>query len=161
MNVAQSNEAVRTVNLSPWIPVILWAGVLFLMSTETFSSDRTYRLIEPVLRFFSPSISAKEIAIVHTIVRKLAHVTEYFIFGILFFRAVSKGAAKSKVWRCVFWSLLVVTILAAADEYHQSFVVTRTGSVRDIAIDVFGGLLALGVSVWWFRQHRDRRTSAT
>jgi VanZ family protein len=121
------------------------------MSTDMFSSDKTLLLIEPILRFFAPSISPKQLQTAHFIIRKMAHVSEYFIFGILCFHAVSNGVAESKMWRCVFWTVLIVIIFASVDEFHQSLVVTRTSSVRDISIDTFGGIVGVGLSVLRFR----------
>ena len=39
--------------------------------------------------------------------------------------------------------LLGCALFAASDEFHQSFVKTRTPSVRDVLLDVTGALLGL------------------
>jgi VanZ family protein len=130
-----------------WFPVFLWIGFIFWMSTSMFSAQNTYMFFEPLLRFFVPTISHKEIIIFHIILRKLAHLTEYFISGLLLFRAFYKGSDKKREWLWAASSLFVVAIIAAGDEFHQSFVLTRTASFVDVCIDIFGGLLAQGVSV--------------
>jgi len=38
--------------------------------------------------------------------------------------------------------VILVVLWAAGDEFHQSFVSTRTGSVVDVVIDTAGGVLA-------------------
>ncbi|MCX6138870.1 MAG: VanZ family protein, partial [Ignavibacteriales bacterium] len=45
-------------------------------------------------------------------------------------------------WKWVTYSILVVVLFAAADEYHQSFVITRSASISDVGLDLLGGFLA-------------------
>jgi VanZ family protein len=130
-----------------WAPVIFWMACIYWISSDTFSSQHTSRIIEPVLRYLAPSISAREIYAIQGGIRKLAHVAVYFIFGILLFRAFRGGEEERSNWRYVFSSLLVIVLYAASDEFHQSFFSTRTASLLDIVIDTFGGFLAQCVSV--------------
>ena len=93
--------------------------------------------------------------IVHGIVRKLAHFTGYFVLGLLAaraFRGSLRPAVRSR------WLLISITLIATyalLDEYHQSFVPSRTASIFDSFIDMAGGLTAL-IIVW----KRDRRATA-
>jgi VanZ family protein len=137
-----------------WLPVLLWIGFIFWMSTGLFSSQNTYLFFEPLLRFFVPSISHKEIIIVHTFMRKLAHVTEYFISGLLLFRAFKNGSVKRQEWFWALYSLLVIVIIAASDELHQTFVPARTASIVDVGIDIMGGFLAQCISVLMYQRNR-------
>ena len=77
------------------------------------------------------------------ITRKLAHLTEYAILGFLAARAfrTSERPAISSRWFLI--SLTIIVVYALADEYHQSFVPTRTGTIYDSLIDIVGGLMAL------------------
>ena len=145
-------------NLKYWLPVVLWVIFLFLMSTGMYSEQSTSSIIEPLLRFFAPSISAGTIESLHTMIRKLAHVTEYFIFGMLLFRAFRGGSLEPKVWQWALSSLLVLVLLAVADEVHQSMVPGRTGSVVDTLIDTVGGIIALCASLMWFHWRHLRRS---
>jgi VanZ family protein len=129
-----------------WFPVFLWMCFIYLMSTAMFSAQNTSQILGPILRFFFHSISHREIEMVHSVIRKLAHVTEYFISGLLLFRAFRAGSTKPHIWRWVLSSLVVLVLLAASDEYHQTFVMTRTPSVVDVGIDTLGGILALSFS---------------
>jgi VanZ family protein len=122
------------------------------MSTGTFSAQNTYSFFEPLARFFMPSISQKEIAFLHIILRKMAHVTEYFISGFLLFRAFRNGSVKRREFIWAACSLFVVIILAASDEFHQSFVSTRTASLVDVGFDVLGGFIAQCVSVLMYQR---------
>jgi VanZ family protein len=125
------------------------------MSTGMFSAQNTYLFFEPLLRFFVPSISHKEIIFFHIILRKLAHLTEYFISGLLLFRAFRNGSDKKREWLWAISSLLVVVIIAASDEFHQSFVSARTASLVDVGIDIFGGFIAQGVSLLMFQRQQQ------
>lgn len=137
-----------------WFPVVLWISFIFWMSTEMFSSENTYSFFAPLLRFLTPSISPREIVIFHVILRKLAHITEYFISGLLLFRAFRSGSDKKLEWNYAFYSLLVIVLIAASDEFHQIFVSNRTPSFIDVGIDIFGGFLAQCFSVFMYRRHR-------
>lgn len=136
-------------NLKYWVPVLLWMSFIYWMSTDTFASENTSRIIEPILRFLMPSITPEKAALIHGVIRKLGHVTEYFILGILLFRAFRRDSKELLGWRWAFYSVLVVMLYAASDEFHQSFVSTRTASLFDVGIDTLGGILAQGVSVLW------------
>jgi VanZ family protein len=138
-----------------WFPVVLWIGFIFWMSTGLFSAHNTYLFFEPILRFFAPSISPKEIIAVHLFLRKLAHVTEYFISGLLLFRAFKNGSDERREWLWALSSLIVIVVIAGGDEFHQSFVITRTPSLIDIGIDVTGGFFAQCLSVLNYRRQRQ------
>jgi VanZ family protein len=51
-------------------------------------------------------------------------------------------------------SLALVVAYALLDEYHQSFVPSRTGSIYDSLIDISGGLVALLLIRWRYAPHR-------
>ena len=121
------------------LPVILWMGFIFWMSTETFSSGNTFSFLEAALRFLLPT---RELNLIHAMIRKSAHVAEYFILGLLLFRAFRGSSIGSWNWRWSFFAMILVVLCAAGDEFHQSFVPTRTASVVDVIIDTAGGALA-------------------
>ena len=77
------------------------------------------------------------------ITRKLAHFTEYAILAFLAARAFSTSPRPGIRNRWFLISLLLIVIWALGDEYHQSYVPSRTGSLIDSFIDITGGLTAL------------------
>ena len=137
-----------------WIPVLLWIVFTFLMSTSAFSAENTSKIIEPLVRFLFPSISHHKLEVVHEIVRKSAHITEYCILGLLVFRAFRAGSDEAHAFRWALLSILVVMVSAGGDEFHQTFVPSRGASIVDVGIDTMGGLLAQCVCVV---RHRLRR----
>jgi VanZ family protein len=152
MNIDQLHKTKFMRNFPYWVPVLLWMVIIYWMSTATFSSNNTASIIGPIIRFFMPAISRKEFLVIHGIIRKLAHVTEYLIFGILLFRAFRAGAEERRTWQWVFSSLAVIVLFALSDEFHQSFLPMRTASLRDVCFDISGGFLAQCVSVLWYRR---------
>jgi len=138
-----------------WIPVIMTMICIYWMSTDTLSSRSTMHIIEPILRFFAPSLSRKEILMIHGMIRKAAHVIVYLILGILLFRAFRAGSHEQRLWRWALSSLAVVALYAITDEFHQSFIPTRTATLADVGINVLGGILAQFVSIVWYRRHQE------
>lgn len=134
-----------------WLPVILWMGFIYWMSTDTFSSQNTFSWVETLLRFLVPKISFQDIVSLHTLIRKSAHVTEYFVLGLLLFRMFRGGSASLWSWRWPLFAVTIVVLWAASDEFHQSFVSSRTASAVDVAIDTAGGILAQCVAFLWRR----------
>ena len=80
-----------------WLPVILWMGVIFGMSTETFSSEHTSRFIVPLLNFLFPWLSPQNVDLMHELIRKAVHAAEYFVLGLLLFHAFRSDS--SQEWR--------------------------------------------------------------
>jgi VanZ family protein len=138
-----------------WLPVVLWMAVTYLMSTGMFSSENTSLIIGPLIHLFFPSATQQQVNVIHAIVRKLAHVSEYFVLGLLLFRAFRNSATRPHLWRLALFSLAVIVLYAASDEYHQTFVASRTPSIIDVGIDSFGGFLAQCVSVIWLHHRRN------
>jgi VanZ family protein len=137
-----------------WLPVLFCMAFIFWMSTETFSSEYTLSLLEIVIRSLVPEISTQGLDSIHTVIRKAGHVVEYFILGLLLFRSFRGGSISSWNWRWPFFAVIVVVLWAASDEFHQSFVSTRTASVVDVGMDIAGGIFAQFVGALWHRYRR-------
>lgn len=145
--------------LKYWLPLVIWLGVIFVDSTDLMSAQHTSRFIVPFLRWLNPDISWAAINTIHTVIRKLAHVSEYAILAILLWRALCRGAAlHTKTPRLFGAVLLACTALAVLDEFHQSFVGSRTPSHRDVMLDSAGAFLG-GLIVLAFLQ-RAKQTNA-
>jgi VanZ family protein len=94
--------------LTVWLPVVVWAAVIFTLSSI-------------------PSLSTG-LGTWDTILRKGAHLTEYAVLGGLLYRALGRKAL----------ALAVGIAYAATDELHQYFVRGRHASPVDVAIDAVG-----------------------
>jgi VanZ family protein len=137
-----------------WLPVILWMCFIFWMSTDTFSFEHTASLVESTLYVLFPRASAQAVDLIHTLIRKLGHFSEFFVLGILLFRAFRGGTSKKWSWRWTSLTLIILFTYAASDEFHQSFTQSRGASVKDVGIDALGGILSLIVIALVYRRHR-------
>jgi VanZ family protein len=129
----------------------VWSGVIFSMSTDTFSADHTKGFLEPMLRWLIPGLAQSQYDYMHHIIRKCAHFTEYFVFFMLLYRAVR---GRHSGWRWI-WGLTALFIAAGysvLDEVHQAFVASRGASVYDSLLDSVGALVALVVLWLWLRR---------
>jgi len=124
-------------------PLIVWLAFIAFASSVEFSAENTSRIIRPLLLWLFPNISEARIAFVHFLTRKAAHFTEFAVLGLLSARAfsVSSQYMLRRMW--FFAGLLLVVVWALLDEFHQSFVPSRTASLYDSLIDIAGGLTAL------------------
>jgi VanZ family protein len=148
-----------------WFPVLIWMAVIFSASADSQSFQHSSRIIEPLLRWLFPDISAHTVGVVVGFARKCAHLTEYAILGALFWRILRKPQRNDPrpwSWREGGWSILFVAWYAGTDEFHQLFVRNRGASIRDVGIDTIGGILgmlALWALVGWRRRRRQRPQS--
>ena len=129
--------------LSRYLPLVVWLGFIFFASSNSFSASNTSRIIGPLVLWLFPHTSPETLATIHYITRKIAHFSEYAILGFLAARAfrTSPQPAISERWFLICATLVVV--YALMDEYHQTFVPSRTASIYDSMIDIVGGLTAL------------------
>ncbi len=126
--------------LRAWLPAILWAAVIFYFSTDGFSSSATSRYIGPLINWIMPNLRLEYEQFVNFIIRKLAHLTEYFIFALFLYRGFGTGQEDTEGnLRTVWLTLAAIFVYACSDELHQSFVPSRTANFHDSLIDFFGG----------------------
>jgi len=124
-------------------------------STDEFSAMNTSRVIGPILLWLFPGITPETLAAIHFAIRKLAHFGEYAVLGLLCARAFSTSSHVSLKHHWFIAAFLLVVVYALLDEYHQSFVPSRTASVYDSLIDATGGMVALlFVQRWKLRRNQ-------
>lgn len=129
--------------------------LISLASTSEFSALNTSQVIRPLILWIFPNLSEERVAAIHLLTRKLGHFSEYAVLGILAARAFA-GSANTFIKQHWFQvALLLIVSYALLDEFHQSFVPSRTASIFDSAIDVAGGLTALLILLY-----RNRRRGA-
>jgi VanZ family protein len=129
------------------LPIILWMGVIFLASTDLGSAEHTGSIVLWALRLISGGhLSLPAMEEIHHLIRKGAHLTEYAVLGCLLWRAFAAQPGLPRIWTASA-SLLIAALYACSDEYHQSFVPSRTSSIYDVAIDTVGA--AVGIAVCW------------
>src|SRR5712671_3442618 len=148
--------------LKYWLPLLIWLGVIFIGSTSVMSTEHTSRYVVPFLLWLKPGMSPKAIWTILVVARKCAHVTEYAVLALLLWRALRNVQVLRTKTLMVFGAVLLgCALFAASDEFHQSFVKTRTPSVRDVLLDVAGALLGLLIVSSFASRHpkESRRTT--
>jgi VanZ family protein len=152
----------RTSAWRAWLPAIFWLGIIAVESTGTFSAQNTGRFLYPILHFLF-AVDPVRFRTWHFLLRKSGHVLGFGMLSILLFRAwrASVPVAGSPRWAWV-WSMdaiLMTTLVASLDEWHQSFLPSRTGTVRDVLLDSTAGLLAQVLVFAWLRAWRTQASS--
>lgn len=101
-----------------WIPALIVMAIIFYLSS------RHGTLLAPT-------------QLTNHLANKGAHLFWFMLLCLTFFRAT-----KSE-----FTAVSLTTLYAVTDEFHQTFVPTRTGQVTDILIDFVGACL-VGLILW-------------
>ena len=143
--MTQTQGDTSTSWLELWWPALAWAVVISLFSTHLFTSQNTGHIIIPLLHWLFPNASPQTLEFMHHIVRKCAHLTEYFILSLLLLRGIRAGRHGMRLA----WAVLAIVLVAgyaSLDEFHQRFVPGRTPKVTDVLIDTTGGAAAQAIA---------------
>jgi VanZ family protein len=163
MDEVQNVERTTSAEFSPiryffryWIPVVVWMALIFSASGDTQSVQRSDGLLARLLGWMQLHPTQAQIEMLRWVIRKGAHLAEYAILALLCFRALD---VRQRVRRwssaAAWWTLAICVAYAATDEFHQTFVKDRSGSILDVAIDTAGASLAL-ICVWFYKKRRVR-----
>ena len=129
-----------------WLPAAAWMGFIFLMSAAPgdVSGEQSGLIVRVVLAVYSAlfggaQMSPQMLDLIHTLIRKAAHMSEYAVLALSFLYALRKNGAK----RPLVTALLLCALYAATDEIHQAFVPDRGPSPIDVMIDTAGAAVGL------------------
>lgn len=128
-----------------WLPPILWMIFFFPVLNRFLGSPAIYRALLTVFDFFFQDISASSIEVPYIIIRKSIHFVEYAILTFLLFRAFRGDSPEKWETRWAVYSGVITIIYGFLDEFLQTFVPTRNGSILDSVINSAGVLFALGM----------------
>ncbi len=79
---------------------------------------------------------------------KLFHFVEYFILGVLLIRAFSNSSAKPNFIYIIIASILIASLYACSDEFHQQFVAGRTCDLFDLLSDMIGSSIGAALTLY-------------
>lgn len=109
--------------LRRWLPLLAWMAVIFYFSHQ-------------------PKVSLPSYGVWDLLVKKGAHMAAYALLALLARRAgLGLGPAA-----------ILAALYAASDEFHQTFIPGRNGTVADVLIDLVGVALGLLLHPWLERR---------
>ena len=120
------------------ILVIIWMAVIFIMSS--FNSTDSGNQSGFIVDIISNILNINNIDVLSLIIRKLAHLSEYFILGLLVYNLIYSYNKKMYI------AIIICIFYAISDEVHQMFVPGRSCQMLDICIDSIGSVLGIFLS---------------
>ena len=84
-------------------------------------------------------------------VRKLAHFTIYLVLGSSYFLSFKVLDKKSALV-----SIILTTLYACTDEFHQGFIPGRVPALKDVLIDTLGG--SLGITIIFLFSNLNKKS---
>jgi len=143
-----------------FVPPVAWMGVIFWLSTGTFSAEQTASWILPLLHALLPWATPGQLEFFHWLSRKTAHVLEYAILAWLWQRAFLKsGPPRMRPSSRIMAAFVLTVAYAIFDEFHQGWTGQRTASAADVVLDAFGGGGALTLARSGWRRAAEQHTS--
>jgi VanZ family protein len=109
-----------------WLAVFVWLGVIYYFSSQ-------------------PNLKSELEPLWDLVLRKIAHLTEFFILAFLLFRAYQSYGVNFR--QALVFALAAAVGAAGFDEWHQSFTPGRTPSLIDVGVDSFGAILFIGLKI--------------
>lgn len=136
------------------VALCLWIAVILLASADAFSMRNT----EALLRRVDPEPRPHEQIVA---LRALVHLVEYGLLGLLAHRSL-RGPGRGRI-AALGLALGLSLAVAVADESIQATQPHRSGSYRDVILDLLGSSVGVGVSLGysgWVRLARARQEDA-
>ena len=144
-----------------------WLGVIVLESTDLFSSRNTGVLLYSVITTLFGQVDPAQVTTINAVLRKVGHMVGYGVLSFLLFRAWrSTMLPGTQTWDflCAAVAFLTAVATASLDEWHQTFIASRNGTLRDVFLDSAAALgvqlLIFGLLLWQrersAKKHRER-----
>ena len=131
---------------------MVWIGLIALESTDSFSSENTGSILYTLLTRLLGNIDFYKFLVFHHYLRKTGHVVGYGMLSLLLLRGWRATFDYTLLLRAALLSWLGTACVAALDEWHQSYIPSRTGTVWDVALDSVAGVVFLVVAYFWLRR---------
>ena len=119
------------------IVLTLWMIFIFIMShTSSIDSSNQSGFI---VNFINNILHIDDVELLETLIRKSAHLFEYFVLGILMINCLRKYNIKNHI----LISIILCFTYACTDEIHQLFIPGRDGNIKDVIIDTLGSFIGI------------------
>lgn len=146
-----------------FVPALCLMYMIFSFSAQdsvtssALSYKVSYKIVETGAKVLGENLEPYQIDSLairfHGLVRKIAHMTEYFALAVAVAFPLYVYGLRG-IWLMLVAGFICVAF-ACGDEYHQSFVSGRSPSKRDVAIDSFGvfwGIILARIVGWTGRK---------
>jgi len=137
--------------LRAWWPAAVWVGLIAFESTDFFSSEHTGSMLYILWTHLFGKVDLHFFVVFHHYLRKTGHVVGYGMLSLLLLRGwrATLGHIPALLLRATLLAWLGTLSVAALDEWHQSFIPSRTGTVWDVLLDSVAGVAFLVIAYWW------------
>jgi VanZ family protein len=135
---------------SLWAPVLLWMAVIFTFSALSQPAQVLPGGVERTIADNLPYVRTSAHTWRRLTINEVAHPAEYALLGLLLLRALSQSGKRATL--TLPWAgnaLAIAAAYALLDETHQLFVPLRNFQLADLALDVTGALIGLGLYALW------------
>ena len=113
-----------------WVPVALYAGMIFYLSSQSHPEEQL------------PSLVFEEVS------DKVLHAVEYGILSLLCYRAFRWGVSGQVASHALLFAIVAASLYGITDEVHQLFVPFRESGWQDWLADTIGAII--GATSWRF-----------
>lgn len=148
--------------LKVWIAAILWLIVIAIESTTYLSGQNTSRILYPIFHFLF-GVDRAHFEPWNHLLRKTGHVIGYGLLSFFLFRAWRETLPSIESRRSTLrWSILAVLgtlLVASLDEWHQTFLPSRTGRWQDVVLDT-SAAIATQVLLYLLTRRTQRTSEA-
>jgi VanZ family protein len=133
---------------------MVWIGLIAVESTDFFSAQNTGTMLYSVLTRLFGQINLHDFLIFHHYLRKSGHVLGYGMLSLLLLRGwrATFHQVRIWVWPAALLAWVGTALVASLDEWHQSFIPSRTANPRDVLLDSAAGLFFLLIAHIWQRR---------
>lgn len=131
------------------LATILWIAFIFFnsMQTGTDSGQMSGILVGWVDDILQAINIQVDVAILSIWIRKLAHLFEYFVLGVLMYYVVTQYNIDFK--RTIIYSFSIALLVSIIDEVIQTFVAGRAGLLTDVLIDALGVIIGISIVLFF------------
>lgn len=135
--------------LSRWLPVLLWAALIYWLSNES----NPYKYISAPVRIWLKNNRLFDYRM-WEISGLLMHLTLFAVLAILIIRVLAWQ--KRPRFAHFFFAFILAVLYAVSDEIHQSYVPDRAFEVLDLSLNTSGAFLGVLASTLWHTRRAKR-----
>ena len=139
-----------------WIPALVWLTLIAIESTNMLSASNTSRFLYPIFHFLT-GVDPLRFAVWNEYFRKVGHFVGYFVLSWLLFGAwrvtLPQPHTTHWSWHWARVAFFMSALVATLDEWHQTHLTTRTGSLHDVLLDT-SAVLTAQIVIWGLMRAR-------